>query len=246
MGQSVKLLQMSSLLLALSVCASAGALDELKSSASGNTGNKLMPKPAPALVVAAARRAAEKHLVQSSPVINLKVAVWSEGAVDGLPDGLVFTGAAPARKAQYKSLAGLGVKTILNLQGSHSDNSVFCSANGLDCVRYPILAFPKDFADNSYFRDAFRRLVKDTSDGKKVFVHCLGGKHRTGALVLALKVRNTACGKTFDRAALRSDIYNGLTAYGYDGKKYHDILFAWRRDVLSLVDEFEKNQWLCE
>ncbi len=246
MKKSAKLLNSIALLLSLAVHVSAGAVDELSSSASGGTGTGVaVALPAPERV-ALSRQETEELLRNSSPIDNFRVAVWSRENLAGGPDGLLFTGATPKTKADYEFLSGLGVKTILNLQGAHSDNIDFCSAYGLDCIRYPIIAFPKNFSDNSFFRDAFHRLVSETTAGAKIYVHCLGGKHRTGALVLALKIRNTACGRQFDRAALRGEIDAGLTLYGYDGKKYHDILFNWRNDVLSLVDDFEKNQWLCE
>ena len=246
MNKPIRLLNSIALLLSLAVYASAGAVEELKSSSPGDTAavsELALPAPAPAVP---SRRETEERLRESSPIANFRVAAWSEKSAGGVPEGLLFTGAMPKTKADYEFLSRLGVKTILNLQGAHSDNIAFCTANKLDCIRYPIIAFPKRFSDNSFFRDAFRRLVSETSAGAKIYVHCLGGKHRTGALILALKIRKTACGRQFDRAALRRDIDAGLTLYGYDGKKYHDILFNWRNDVLSLVDDFEKNQWLCE
>ena len=246
MNTPAKLLNSIALLLSLAVYVSAGAADELKSSASGGTETELAVDPPAPERIALSRRETEEQLHNLSPIDNFKVAVWSRESRAGAPEGQLFTGAMPSTKADFEFLSKLGVKTILNLQGAHTDDGALCLANGLDCVRFPIIAFPMMFSDNPNFQAAFRRLVKEIEAGSKVYVHCLGGKHRTGALVLALKIRNTACGRQFNRTALRGDIDADLTNYGYDGKKYHGILFNWRNDVLNLVNHFERNKWLCE
>ena len=175
------------------------------------------------------------------------VALWSEK--DGLPpEGLVFVGSYLRGSDDYKFLARLGVKTLLSMQALHHDDKISCSANGIDCVQYKILASPfATFSNNPVFRNAFHRLIKDTTAGTKVYIHCMKGMHRTGALMSALTIRNTACGKRFDKAALHKEIEEALMRdYGFDEFFFGFILLKWHYEVLDWVDKFEENQWICE
>jgi hypothetical protein len=175
------------------------------------------------------------------------VALWCEKA--GMaPEGLVFIGSSLGGSADYKFLSQLGVKTVLSLQALHHDDDISCSANGMNCMQYDILASPiGSFSGNPMFRSALGRLVKDTTAGTKVYIHCLLGMHRTGALMSALTIRNTACGKRFNKAALRKDIEEALMRdYGFGKIFFRIVLVKWHTEVLSWVDNFEENQWLCE
>jgi hypothetical protein len=175
------------------------------------------------------------------------VALWSEKA--GMaPEGLVFIGSSLDDSADYKFLSQLGVKTLMSMQALHHDDEKSCSAYGINCVRYGILASPfADFSNNPVFRRALDRLVKDTAAGTKVYIHCMKGMHRTGALMSALTIRNTACGKRFDKAALRKDIEEALMRdYGFDEFFFGFVLLKWHYEVLEWVDDFEENKWLCE
>lgn len=175
------------------------------------------------------------------------VALWREQA--GMaPEGLVFIGASLEDSADYKFLSDLGVKTVLTMQALHHDDDKSCAAYGMNCVQYRILASPfANFAKNPVFRKALDRLVKDTTAGTKVYIHCMKGMHRTGALMSALTIRNTACGKQFDKAALHKDIEEALMRdYGFDEFFFRTVLLKWYYDVLEWVDDFEENKWLCE
>jgi hypothetical protein len=178
---------------------------------------------------------------------NFGVALWCERA--GMaPEGLVFIGSSLGGSADYMFLSQLGIKTVMSLQALHHDDAISCSASGMQCVQYEILASPiGSFSSNPMFRSALGRLVKDTTAGTRVYIHCLRGMHRTGALMSALTIRNTACGKPFNKAALRKDIENALMRdYGFDNIFFRIVLVKWHIEVLSWVDNFEENKWLCE
>jgi hypothetical protein len=187
------------------------------------------------------------QLLKKTRIKKFGVALWSEKA-GRAPEGLVFIGSSLGDSIDYKFLSELGVKTLMSLQALHHDDDAACSAYGMNCVRYGILASPfANFANDPVFRKALDRLVKDTTAGIKVYIHCMKGMHRTGALMSGLTIRNTACGKRFDRAALRKDIEEGLMRdYGFDEFFFGFVLLKWRYEVLEWVDEFEKNQWICE
>ena len=187
------------------------------------------------------------QLLKMTRIKKFGVALWSEKA--GMaPEGLVFVGSSLGGSADYQFLSQLGVKTLLSMQALHHDDEISCSAYGMNCVRYGILASPfANFARNPVFRRAFDRLVKDTTAGTKVYIHCMKGMHRTGALMSALTIRNTACGKQFDKAALHKDIEEALMRdYGFDEFFFGFVLLKWHYDVLDWVDQFEENQWICE
>ncbi|HAH31973.1 MAG TPA: hypothetical protein DCL44_06640 [Elusimicrobia bacterium] len=243
MNKSAKLLSSIALLVSLTAYASAEALNELKSSAKdmGVEANVAVPTPA-----VLSKADLEARFRAKSPIVNFRIAEWVKTRESGIPEGLVFTGASLLKEADYKYLARMGVKTVISLQGLHTDDQNMCKAYGLACAQYDIFAFPKDFSDNDNFRAAFRRLVEETNAGNKVYIHCLGGYHRTGALALAFRIRNQACGKQFDKAALHNEVENLITGiYDYKGV-YQLMLFNWHNDILKMVDKFEKNHWLCE
>jgi hypothetical protein len=188
------------------------------------------------------------QLRKNTRIKKFGVALWSEKAAGIAPEGLVFIGPYLRGSDDYKFLSQLGVKTVMSLQALHHDDKKSCSAYELNCVQYKILASPfASFAKDPVFRKAFDRLVKDSSEGTKVYIHCMRGSHRTGALMSALTIRNTACGKLFDKAALHKDIEEALMRdYGFDEFFFGFVLLKWHYEVLDWVDEFEKNQWICE
>lgn len=214
------------------------ALERLQSSAS---------KPPIAPVAIPSQQEVLDQLRKRTRLKKFGVALWSEKA--GIaPEGLVFIGSSLGDSIDYKFLSELGVKTLMSLQALHHDDDTSCSAYGINCVQYKILASPfANFAKDPVFRKALDRLVKDTTAGTKVYIHCMKGMHRTGALMSALTIRNTACGKRFDRAALHKEIEEALMRdYGFDEFFFGFVLLKWRYEVLEWVDEFEKNQWICE
>ena len=202
--------------------------------------------PAPPVSISSKQEVLDQ-LLKMTRIKKFGVALWSEK--DGMaPEGLVFIGSSLRDNDDYKFLAQLGVKTLLSLQALHHDSEVSCSAYGMNCVQYRILASPfASFADNPVFRNAFHRLIKDTTAGTKMYIHCMKGMHRTGALMSALTIRNTACGKQFDKAALHKDIEESLMRdYGFDEFFFGFILLKWHYEVLDWVDKFEENKWICE
>jgi hypothetical protein len=205
------------------------------------------PNPPAPLVSIPSKQDVLAQLRKMTRINDFGVALWREKA-GAVPEGLVFIGASLEGNADYRFLSQLGVKTVLSLQALHHEDEILCSANGMDCVQYDVLASPiGSFSRNPMFRRALGRLVKDTTAGTKVYIHCLLGLHRTGALMSALTIRNTACGKRFNKAALRKEIEDALMCdYGYAKIFFRIVLVKWHLEVLSWVDNFEENQWLCE
>ncbi len=202
--------------------------------------------PAPAVSIPS-KQEVLAQLRKMTRIHDFGVALWRE-ETGRAPEGLVFIGSSLDGSADYRFLSQLGVKTVLSLQALHHDDELSCSTNGMDCVQYNVLASPiGSFSGNPMFRKALALLVKDTTAGTKVYIHCLLGLHRTGALMSALTIRNTACGKQFNRAALHKEIEETLMRdYGFAKIFFRIVLVKWHIEVLGWVDNFEENQWLCE
>jgi protein tyrosine/serine phosphatase len=96
----------------------------------------------------------------------------------GQMDDRFFRGSRPDEK-DYKALADLGVKTIIDLtDNSREYEQPAVEAAGLRYINIPM-------ADKSYPSmqqiDQFLKVVDDPATGK-FFVHCAGGRHRTGVV----------------------------------------------------------------
>src|SRR6478672_11271155 len=96
----------------------------------------------------------------------------------GQMDDRFYRGAQP-KQDDYASLAALGIKTVIDLRNdSTAYERAAVEAAGMQYVNIPM-------DDKSYPKDdqikAFLKLVNDPRTGK-FFVHCAGGRHRTGVV----------------------------------------------------------------
>jgi protein tyrosine/serine phosphatase len=96
----------------------------------------------------------------------------------GQMDDRFFRGGQP-KENDYNQLAALGIKTVIDLQldpKPYEKRSV--EALGMRYVNIPMS--DKDYPENTKI-DEFLKLVDDPATGK-FFVHCAGGRHRTGVM----------------------------------------------------------------
>ena len=96
----------------------------------------------------------------------------------GQMDDRFYRGAQP-KEDEYKELAALGIKTVIDLQIDTKDyEKRNVEALGMRYVNIPM-------SDTNYPEaakiDEFLKLVNDPATGK-FFVHCAGGRHRTGVM----------------------------------------------------------------
>lgn len=96
----------------------------------------------------------------------------------GQMDERFFRGARP-KAEDLKALAALGITTIIDLtDNSREYEQPAVEAAGLKYINIPMV-------DKSYPRmdqiNEFMKVVNDPSTGK-FFVHCAGGRHRTGVV----------------------------------------------------------------
>ena len=104
----------------------------------------------------------------------------------GQMDERFYRGARP-KDEDYQALASLGINTVIDL----TDNSMeyekpAVEALGMRYVNIPMVdkGYPKIEQVNE-----FMKLVNDPSTGK-FFVHCAGGRHRTGVVGAVYRFNN--------------------------------------------------------
>ena len=145
----------------------------------------------------------------------------------GQMDDRFFRGSRPDNN-DYPALAALGVKTIIDL----TDNSISyekpaVEAAGLRYVNIPMV-------DKSYPSldqiNQFLKIVDDPATGK-FFVHCAGGRHRTG--VVGAVYRFNYDHWNLDQALAEMDQYEFGSGYGH-GKQRDFVKDYW--------NQFQANQ----
>jgi tyrosine-protein phosphatase SIW14 len=106
-----------------------------------------------------------------------------------------FRGAQP-KGQDYADLAALGVKTLINLTSDDADatEKAMVEQAGLRYVQIPMSTHEPP---TSTQLTEFLALVHDPAN-QPVYVHCVGGRHRTGVMTAAYRM--TQDGWTAERA----------------------------------------------
>jgi protein tyrosine/serine phosphatase len=130
-----------------------------------------------------------------------------------------FRGAQP-RPEDYAALARFGVKTILDLRDDPEKYAQECATRaGLKYISLPL-------SDHDYpaegSAEKFLSIVNDGANWP-VFVHCAGGRHRTG--VMTAVYRMTVEGWDVDRAYREMKDYDFYTRWGH--KVMKDFVFDY-------------------
>src|SRR5215207_1123653 len=133
----------------------------------------------------------------------------------GQMDELFYRGARP-KEADFKDLAALGIKTVIDLTDEPKDyEKAAVESLGMHYVNIPMI-------DKQYPKEAqveqFLKLVNDPATGK-FYVHCAGGRHRTGAM--GAVYRFTKYGWNYDQVYAEMKQYDFYTSWGHgDFKKF--------------------------
>src|SRR5689334_11468307 len=133
----------------------------------------------------------------------------------GQMDDRFYRGAQP-KEEDYKQLAAIGIKTIIDLRQDPTDyEKRDAEAAGMRYVNLPMS--DKDYPPAATI-DQFLKLVDDPSTGK-FFVHCAGGRHRTG--VMGAVYRFNHYDWNFDQVYAEMKKYDFYTRFGHgDMKKF--------------------------
>lgn len=126
----------------------------------------------------------------------------------GQVDDRFFRGAQPKTEEDYKALAALGIKTVIDLTDDPKEyEKPLVESLGMKYIHIPMIAkkYPTPAAT-----EAFLKTVNDPSTGK-FYLHCAGGRHRTGAM----------------GAVYRYEFYNWDFEKVYQEMKQYDFYTSW-------------------
>ncbi len=133
----------------------------------------------------------------------------------GQMDDRFYRGAQP-KEEDYKHLAAIGIKTIIDLRNDPKDyEKREAEAAGIRYVNIPMS--DKDYPETAAINQ-FLKLVDDPATGK-FFVHCAGGRHRTG--VIGAVYRFNHYNWNYDQVYAEMKKYDFYTRWGHgDLKKF--------------------------
>ena len=133
----------------------------------------------------------------------------------GQMDERFFRGGQP-KEEDYKALAAIGIATVIDLRNDPKDYAkTTAEALGMRYINIPM-------SDKQYPATAkieeFLKLVEDPATGK-FYVHCKGGRHRTG--VMGAVYRFNHYNWDYDRAYAEMKKFDFYTRWGHgDLKKF--------------------------
>jgi protein tyrosine/serine phosphatase len=131
----------------------------------------------------------------------------------GLVDGRIYRGAQP-KDDDFAALKALGVETIIDLRlDAKKSSKANAEAAGLRYVNIGIDGHKKPTAEHVA---AFFKTLDENPDAK-VYMHCAGGRHRTGSMVAAYRM--TRGNWTLDQAYAEMLAYDFYTRNGHGGFK---------------------------
>jgi protein tyrosine/serine phosphatase len=127
----------------------------------------------------------------------------------GRVNDIIYRGAQPKR-GDYRALAALGIKTVIDLQREgDEDEPNHVESAGMKFVRIGM----SDSSHPSHGQiQEFLKIVSDPAN-QPVFVHCYGGRHRTGAMIAIYRM--TFEGWDADRAYDEMKQYEFKKGFGH-------------------------------
>jgi protein tyrosine/serine phosphatase len=140
----------------------------------------------------------------------------------GQMDERFYRGGQP-REIDYKDLAALGIKTVIDLTAKpKAYERSLVESLGMHYINIPMIEkkYPTDEATRS-----FLKVASDPATGK-FFVHCAGGRHRTGAM----------------GAVYRYQFYDWNFEQVYAEMKKYDFYTSWGHGAFKdfVQDYYEK------
>jgi protein tyrosine/serine phosphatase len=140
----------------------------------------------------------------------------------GQMDERFYRGAQP-KEEDYKDLAALGIKTVIDLrEDPQSYEKRDVEALGMRYVNIPM--GDKEYPKGDQI-DQFLKLVDQQSTGK-FFVHCAGGRHRTGVMGAVYRFNHYQW--SFDQVYAEMKDFDFYTRFGH-GKMKDFVQDYWQQ-----------------
>ncbi len=140
----------------------------------------------------------------------------------GQMDENFYRGARP-KAEDFKNLAALGIKTVIDLTDNSRDREQpAVEAAGMRYVNIPIV--DKD-APSAEQVSAFLKVANNPATGK-FYVHCAGGRHRTGIMGAVYRFNHDHW--NFDQAYAEMKQYDFYTSNGH-GKQLDFVQNYWQQ-----------------
>ncbi|SRR6266404_2045363 len=131
----------------------------------------------------------------------------------------LYRGAQP-KERDYADLAAIGVKTIIDLQrDGKGGEQALVEAQGM---RFYRIGMSDKSEPSTEQADLFLKLVNDPAN-QPVFVHCAGGRHRTGAMSAIYRI--THDGWSADQAYQEMKHYDFEYGMGHGSLKNYVYAF---------------------
>jgi tyrosine-protein phosphatase SIW14 len=166
--------------------------------------------------------------VSAQPGITAAAVDVSKIRIDnfGRIDANYFRGGQPEGR-DYADLAALGVKTIVNLTSDDAQANEQSSARGAG-LKYFQIPMTTHTAPTDAQLAEFFRIVNDPAN-QPVYVHCVGGRHRTGVMTAAYRMAED--GWTADQAFREMNQYK----FGADflHSEFKDFVYRYRPAVAA-------------
>jgi protein tyrosine/serine phosphatase len=144
----------------------------------------------------------------------------------GRISGTYYRGAQPEGR-DYEDLAAAGVKSVINLTSDDADANEKTMVEGAG-MKYFQIPMTTHQPPTSAQLSAFLKIVNDP-DRQPVYVHCVGGRHRTGVMTAVYRMADDRW--TADRA------FAEMKHYKYGAGSLHpefkEFLFRYHPDIAS-------------
>jgi tyrosine-protein phosphatase SIW14 len=147
---------------------------------------------------------ANKHSDAAFP--NIKISNF------GQLDERFYRGARP-KENDFASLKALGIKTVIDLTDNTPREKGYVESEGM---RYVNIAIPDKEDPSDAQITEFLKVVNDPETGK-FFVHCAGGRHRTGVMGAIYRFNNYHW--NFDQVYAEMLNFDFYTSNGHGGQK---------------------------
>lgn len=158
-----------------------------------------------ALLAAIATAAISKN--NSNPEFsNIKISNF------GQLDERFYRGARP-KERDFQALKDLGIQTVIDLTDNTPKEKGYVEALGMTYVN---IAIPDKQDPTDEQIGEFLKLVNDPATGK-FYVHCAGGRHRTGVMGAVYRFSNYQW--NFDQVYAEMKNFDFYTSNGHGGQK---------------------------